>query len=340
MSTDSSGNQANALSTVRAISADGRFVAFESFATNLVAGDTNGVYDAFIKDTVTGVTTRVSTDSSGNQATGGYSLVRAISADGRFVAFESAATNLVAGDTNGQQDAFIKDTLTGVTTRISTDSSGNQATGGTSFVTAISADGRFVAFNSFASNLVAGGTNGQRDAFIKDTLTGVTTRVSTDSSGNQATGGFGSYVSAISADGRFVAFESDATNLVAGDTNGERDAFLRDLTKIGINQMSGMLVSNRASASVTFNLVTSLQDELSIYESNLGSSQSRAATFVSQLYSQKDEFITAETRISSADIAAESSELIRKQILQRTGTALLAQANQQPRLALDLLSNI
>jgi hypothetical protein len=227
ISTDSAGNQSNGFSTVYAISADGRFVAFNSVGTNLVAGDTNGQTDSFIKDTLTGVTTRVSTDSVGNQATGGVSYVRAISADGRYVAFSSAATNLVAGDTNGQTDSFIKDTLTGVTTRISTDSAGNEATGGNSFVRAISADGRYVAFHSFATNLVAGDTNGVSDVFIKDTLTGVTTRISTDSSGNQATGGV-SYVRAISADGRYVAFRSSASNLVAGDTNGQTDAFIKD----------------------------------------------------------------------------------------------------------------
>ena len=106
------------------------------------------------------------------------------------------------------------------TTRVSTDSAGNEAAGGLSQVTALSADGRYVAFGSFATNLVAGDTNGQQDSFIKDTVTGVTTRVSTDSAGNQATGGVGSSVTAISADGRYVAFWSGATNLVAGDTNG------------------------------------------------------------------------------------------------------------------------
>ncbi len=134
-------------------------------------------------------TTRISTDSAGNQATGGTSAVTALSADGRYVAFWSQATNLVAGDTNGLTDSFIKDTLTGVTTRISTDSAGNQATGGGSSVRALSAAGRYVAFYSSATNLVAGDTNGVNDSFIKDTLTGITTRITTDSTGSQATGG-------------------------------------------------------------------------------------------------------------------------------------------------------
>ena len=215
------------LSQVIAISADSRYVAHWSNATNLVAGDTNGQADSFIKDTVTGATTRVSTDSAGNEAMGGSSYIGAISADGRYVAFFSGATNLVAGDTNGLTDGFIKDTVTGTTTRINTDNAGNQAVGGYSRITALSADGRYVAFWSDASNLVAGDTNGQRDSFIKDTLTGITTRISTDSAGNEATGG-SSRVVGLSADGRYVAFHSGATNLVAGDTNGQQDSFLKD----------------------------------------------------------------------------------------------------------------
>jgi uncharacterized membrane protein len=224
VSTDSAGTQGNGGSYVTALSANGRLIAFNSNATNLVAGDTNGASDSFIKDTLTGVTTRVSTGSAGTEGNGG-SYVTALSADGRFAAFHSNATNLVPGDTNGLFDAFVKDTVTGVTTRVSTDSTGTQANG-YSFVSDVSADGRYVAFYSLASNLVAGDTNGQRDAFIKDTLTGITTRVSTDSAGNQ--GNAGSYIRALSADGRYVVFDSDANNLVAGDTNGVRDSFIKD----------------------------------------------------------------------------------------------------------------
>jgi flagellin-like hook-associated protein FlgL len=171
ISTDSLGNQANGTAGNAIISADGRFVSFLAFGNNLVSGDTNGSADAFLKDRVTGVTTRISTDSSGNQGND-RSYNGGISADGRFVEFESDATNLVTGDSNGARDAFIKDTVSGATTRISTDSSGNQGNG-FSEVRALSADGRFVAFNSDATNLVAGDTNGARDAFIKDRVTGI-----------------------------------------------------------------------------------------------------------------------------------------------------------------------
>ena len=204
-----------------AISADGRFVAFASSASNLVAGDTNGVPDVFVRDRLAGVTRRVSVGASGQA--NHFSADPAISADGRFVAFESGASNLVAGDTNGKSDVFVRDRLAGVTRRVSV-GVGGQANY-TSNIPAISADGRFVAFDSGASNLVAGDTNGTDDVFVWDRLAGVTRRVSVGGSG-QANNG--SYSPAVSADGRFVAFESFASNLVAGDTNGKADVFVRD----------------------------------------------------------------------------------------------------------------
>jgi Tol biopolymer transport system component len=226
VSVDSSGAQGNGNSALPAISADGRFVAFHSIASNLVPADTNADLDAFVHDRQTGITTRVSVDSSGaqgNATSGGPS----ISADGRFVAFQSFASNLVAGDTNLNGDVFIHDRQTGITTRVSVDSSGAQGNGssGGGHIS-ISADGRFVAFRSFASNLVAGDTNGFLDVFVHDRQTGMTTRVSVDSSGAQ--GNEESEMPSISADGRFVAFHSLGSNLVAGDTNGFFDVFLHD----------------------------------------------------------------------------------------------------------------
>jgi Tol biopolymer transport system component len=225
VSVDSAGRQANGPSSVAAISANGRFVAFESDATNLVAGDTNGLTDIFVHDLVARTTTRVSVDSLGRQANG-PSFNPSISSDGRFVAFESNATNLVTGDTNGRPDIFVRDLLTGKTTRVSVDSVGRQANG-PSLSAAISGDGRFVAFESDATNLVAGDTNGRRDIFVYDMATRATTRVSVDSLGRQANGP--SFSAAISGDGRFVAFESDATNLVPADSLLKRDVFVRDL---------------------------------------------------------------------------------------------------------------
>ena len=304
------------------VSADGRYVAFPSSADNLVPGDTNGQFDVFVKDRVTGRVTRASVSSSGEQGVDGtyprgadsQSTPAApqrtvtslsISADGRYVAFLSYDTNLVPGDTNGRpgnssnpsgggEDAFVHDMRTGRTTRVSVTSSGKQgtrrATGsptayasdGCCAGTAISADGRYVAFTSFWEDLVPGDTNNYPDVFVHDMRTGETTRVSGDTGGgyDQQYGavypfmsGDGRYVGfaglavapyccseqvfvddvrtkrtglasftrshsipngpsgwgSISGDGRYVAYESNASDIVSGDDNNLLDAFRADL---------------------------------------------------------------------------------------------------------------
>ena len=211
VSVASNGGQADSSSVNPAVSADGRFVAFESDASNLVGGDTNGLNDIFVHDRQTGTTERVSVATGGTEANG-VSYTPAISADGRFVAFYSNATNLVGGDTNGTSDVFVHDRQTGTTERVSVATGGAEANGGSS-TAAISADGRFVAFHSDATNLVSGDTNGARDIFVHDRQTGTTERVSVATGGAQANSG--SANPAISADGRFVAFYSVATNLVS-----------------------------------------------------------------------------------------------------------------------------
>lgn len=210
------------------ISSDGRYVAFESSATNLVAGDTNGSMDVFVHDRQTGITTRVSVSSDGEQANTGCSLNANISADGRYITFESDATNLVEGDANGTRDVFVHDRHTGQTTIISVASDGTQGNA-SSFHSFISADARYVVFQSGADNLVEGDTNGHVDVFMHALHTRIITRVSVASDGTQ---GNDSAMSGnhptISSDGRYVAFSSHASNLVSGDTNGEKDIFVRD----------------------------------------------------------------------------------------------------------------
>src|SRR5439155_1499293 len=152
------------------ISADGRFVAFLSSASNLVGGDTNGVIDVFVRDRKTGKTTRVSVNSHGAQGNRG-SIVRSISDDGRFVSFDSAANNLVGGDTNTVVDVFLRDRKTGKTRRVSVHSHGPQPYAAR-FRPPISADGRFVAFYSDAANLVAGDGNAAGDGFVRDRKAG------------------------------------------------------------------------------------------------------------------------------------------------------------------------
>jgi Tol biopolymer transport system component len=208
------------------VSADGTLVAFVSGSPSLVAGDTNGVRDVFVRNLVTGTTTRVSL-GAGGQANGASSNAR-ISGDGRFVVFTSLAANLVAGDTNSVADVFERDLATGQTTRVSISAGGVQgddASGGTA--SGISADGATISFSSAASNLVAGDTNRSRDVFVWTRASGAVERASVAGDGSQAAAG-ASDASSISADGRYVAFASTAPNLVAGDTNLAADVFVHD----------------------------------------------------------------------------------------------------------------
>ena len=159
----SNGTQGNGNSENASISGDGRYVAFESYATRLVHNDTNGERDIFVHDRKTGKTTRVSIRSNGTQGNNG-SYDPSISGNGRYVAFESAATNLVQNDTNGMEDVFLHDRKTGKTTRVSKRSNGTQGNGESVYVS-ISGNGRYVAFESDASNLVKNDTNDDEDVF-------------------------------------------------------------------------------------------------------------------------------------------------------------------------------
>lgn len=217
--------QANADAKGPVISANGRFVAFTSEASDLAPNDTNSTSDVFVRDLVKGLTRRVSVSGTGSQSDG-TSVVTAISASGRYVAFGSDATNLVADDTNGTWDVFVRDRSAGTTERVSVSSSGTEANAVTD-IAAISARGRYVAFHTLASNLVPGDTNGLVDVFVRDRSTGTTERVSVSSSGAQADNGESAYPT-ISAGGRFVAFHSTAANLVPGDSGFSSDVLLRD----------------------------------------------------------------------------------------------------------------
>ena len=139
--------------------------------------------------------------------------------------FNSAASNLVSADTNGQYDTFLRDRLLGTTTRVSVDSSGAQGIGGPSYSPEISPDGTHVGYSSLASNLVASDSNNAYDVFLYDRLSGTTSRVSEGVAGTEADGS--SYVSSLTLSGRMIAFDSVATNMVQNDTNGVRDVFVR-----------------------------------------------------------------------------------------------------------------
>ena len=222
-------------STAPSISADGNFVAFQSEATDLVAGDANGRVDIFVYDTTNATTDLISLNFNG-LGTDGDSTAPSISADGGFVAFQSEATDLVAGDANGRVDIFVYDTTNTTTDLFVTDINAGsteivsidvfgQGADGDSTSPSISADGRFVAFQSDATDLVFGDSNGQTDIFIWDRQNNNMVRINLNEAGNQAQGS-DSLAPAISADGKFVAFDSAADNLVANDTNGNIDVFV------------------------------------------------------------------------------------------------------------------
>ncbi len=206
-----------------ALSFDGRYVAFTTFSA-LVPGDTNSRWDAYVRDRVAGITTLVSLSTTGQIGNNSTAETPSISDDGRFVAFSSPASNLVVGDTNNRWDVFVRDRQAGTTSRVSISSSGTQANADSEEGPSISANGRFVAFESSAPNLVAGDTNGSSDVFVHDRQTGTTTRVSLDSAGQQAS--TSSRKSSLSGDGRFVAFDSSAS-LAPDDVSG-LDYYVRD----------------------------------------------------------------------------------------------------------------
>jgi Tol biopolymer transport system component len=221
-SVDSNGVEGNNASGKVKVSASRRFVAFQSLASNLVAGDANGVMDVFVHDVVARTTTRASVDPNGVEGND-RSVFPSISADGNRVAFISWATNLVPPDANGFVDVFVRDVSAGTTTRVSLGLNGAEPDGNSQSA-AISPDGRFVAFESQASNLVVGDTNGASDVFVHDLTLGTTSRVST---GVRGESDGDSMFPSIAWEGAAVAFESIATNLVEGDTNASRDVFVR-----------------------------------------------------------------------------------------------------------------
>ena len=222
-------------SRIPSISADGRYVAFSWGATNLVPNDTNDSHDVFVRDLEKGVTELISVAPDGSPGNN-YSILTSMSSDGRFVAFYSAASNLVPDDTNNAVDIFVRDRQTGITELVSVATDGTLANHD-SLWPSISDDGRYVAFSSWASNLVPNNNSFepynyyQLQKFVRDRQTGVTELVSVATDGtpaNNTTGGY-SWGTSISADGRYVAFMTAAGNLVPNDNDNDFDIFVRDL---------------------------------------------------------------------------------------------------------------
>ena len=272
VSVSSSGEAANNQSDMPALSGDGRFVAFVSLADNLVPGDTNGVADTFVYDRLTNTTERVSVSSrerQGNADSGliGVAAYPAISDDGRFVAFVSDADNLVSKDTNGTPDVFVRDRLLGTTERVSLTSTGAQANG-SSHGPAISADGRFVVFESDAQNLLPTpdpfAFGGQ--IYVHDRQTGTTEIVSVNAAGER--GNSLSTQPDISGDGRFVVFSSFADNLVTGVQSGLQ-VYLRDRTTGTVERISENALGEPGDGSSVAPKV-SLDGNIVAFQTNAG----------------------------------------------------------------------
>ena len=229
ISVSSAGDPGNQNSQRPSISGDGRYVAFQSDATNLVPSDTNGDMDIFVRDRELGVTSRVSVTSLNAQTTGGDSSGARISADGTVVAFISQSPTVVPADSNSRPDVFARDLLSGTTERVSVSSAGEQGAAGPLTAVAdpvVSADGRFVAFASYFGNLVADDLNVDQDVFVRDRLLGTTVRASVLTDGSEA--GADAEQPDISADGRLVFFSAGSPGFVPGNTTCD-GIFIRDL---------------------------------------------------------------------------------------------------------------
>ena len=198
-----------------------------------------------------------------------------------------------------------------------------------------------MAFNSYASNLVAGDTNGFGDIFVRDTQTGTTTRISLDSVGTQ--GNNDSNAPSISADGQYVAFFSDASNLVAGDTNGTTDTIVTpnissSSTSFSLSLLAGMSIATQQDARDTLDALDTYFQEVATLRGTIGSALSRFEVAAHVLGTSSENVQAAESRITDADVAEEAAGLTRRSILQQAGAAVLAQASKQPAVALQLLS--
>ena len=255
ISVSSDGIQANGWSSEPAISADGRFVAFSSHGNNLIAIDRNSTSDVFLRDRLGMITERITVGYSGEDSNGPSYGTIAITPDGRFIAFTSRASNIVENDTNQYDDVFVWDGMSRTTERVSISTTGQQANNW-SMNPSISADGRFIAFMSEASNLVENDTNQVWDVFVHDRQSRQTERVSISSSGEQAPRGYWSSHPSISGDGRYVAFRSGAGNLVPGDRGGW-DVFIRDRIEYKTVLASQVDMNNPVDHSDMYPAITS-----------------------------------------------------------------------------------
>ena len=222
------GGGGNGDSQFPAVSGNGRFVAFQSTASDLTASDPDGRSDILVRDLVTRTTTLASVNAAGPGGGNGESYAASMSGSGRLVAFMSGASDLVAGDSNNSDDVLVRDLKLGTTTLVSVNLAGVAPGNGASSFPKLSGNGRFVGFASTAEDLVANDANGLRDVFLRDLRKRTTALVSVNAAGTASANGR-SGDATVSANGRFVAFGSNAIDLVAGKANPEYDIFVRDM---------------------------------------------------------------------------------------------------------------
>ncbi|MFO0983371.1 MAG: hypothetical protein U1E76_16820 [Planctomycetota bacterium] len=275
VSVNNGGAQGTGASDSPHLSGLGQYVVFRSDAPNFWPGDINGLGDIILRDIPGALTEPISLDFGGGPANGA-SYDPFVTTNGRWVAFTSSASDLVPGDMNGLDDCFVRDRMFAVTECLSVNGAGVVNANGASGAPSLSADGRYAVFHSDASNLVPGDMNAVRDVFMRDRLAGVTVRISLGPGGVEANGA--SSNPWISEDGRYVTYQSDATNLVAVDVNAATDVFVFDrlavttvmasVSTAGVQGIGNSLnpVINSDGTRVAF---TSEADNLSPQDTNL-----------------------------------------------------------------------
>lgn len=279
-SVSTNGTAANGPCSSPGISSNGQFVVFQSRASNLVPGVTNGGDNVFVRDLIAEQTILASANTS--SVGGNYSSLNPqMTPDGRFVVFESLADDLIANDTNKLSDIFVRDLASNNTVLASINSTGNGTGSGYSINASITPDGRFVVFESTARSLVTNDLNNTSDIFLRDVPTGTTTLISVNTADNAAGS---SQRAVISDDGRYVAFESAANNLVAGDTDALNDIFLRDLQS-GTTTLISPLADFNASTNAPSRPVVSRDGRFGAFQTGVPAfSSSFAISTTSHIY--------------------------------------------------------
>ncbi|MBF0231770.1 MAG: hypothetical protein HQK65_01855 [Desulfamplus sp.] len=340
------------------VSSNGKYVVFQADSGNATTDtDTNGSFDIILRNTQTNATTLISKATTGGAANQA-SINSSISGDGKYIVFESDASDLVANDTNGVRDIFLHNTQTGQTTLITKAPDGTASNGG-SFNSNISSNGRYVTFGSNASNLTSDDNNGVSDAFLYDVQTGELKRIS-ELPG--ATGGDGgsanSYIStpsiSISDDGRYAVFDSTSTNFLTDPTSGTKQIYMVDLTgpddtykdivEVALEPYDHKLlrlcdvnVTTFDDAQISMEIVDASLQDIDKIRSNLGSTQNQLEATIANISVTQVQVASSESEIRDLDFADESRILSKLNVLQQSGTYALSQAYTSKENLINLL---